>query len=124
MGAHRSGAKKSSVPRNCGGATPTIVNGCLLICTVRPTAAGLLLMPTCVFESPLTPEWTLFPNVSGAIRTAPAAVLRQRILGFLRAEAEPELADIRIVRGPADLDPMMPPFVRAFLAHVWNGGLD
>jgi 8-oxo-dGTP pyrophosphatase MutT (NUDIX family) len=52
---------------------------------------------------------------------APAAVLRQRIVGFLRAEAEPELADIRIVRGPADLDPMMPPFIRAFLTHVWNG---
>jgi hypothetical protein len=30
------------------------------------------------------------------------------------------LADIRIVRGPADLDPMMPPFVTAFLNGVWG----
>jgi 8-oxo-dGTP pyrophosphatase MutT (NUDIX family) len=49
-----------------------------------------------------------------------AAVLRQRILEHLAREAEPELSDIRIVRGVADLDPMMPPFVSAFLCHVWD----
>ena len=38
-----------------------------------------------------------------------AAALRGRILAHLAQEQEPELADIRIVRGPADLDPMMPP---------------
>ena len=31
--------------------------------------------------------------------------LRARILEHLAREREPELADIRIVRGPADLDP-------------------
>ena len=51
---------------------------------------------------------------------APAAALRQRILAHLAREAQPELADIRIVRGPADLDPMMPPFLTAFLTHVWS----
>jgi 8-oxo-dGTP pyrophosphatase MutT (NUDIX family) len=50
----------------------------------------------------------------------PAADLRARILDHLAAEAEPELADIRIVRGAADLDPMMPEFVTTFLAHAWR----
>ena len=49
-----------------------------------------------------------------------AAVLRARILGHLAGEAQPELSDIRIVRGPADLDPMMPPFMTAFLMHAWR----
>ena len=48
----------------------------------------------------------------------PAEALRRRILGISRRNAQPELADIRIVRGPADLDPMMPPFVSAFLRHM------
>jgi 8-oxo-dGTP pyrophosphatase MutT (NUDIX family) len=49
-----------------------------------------------------------------------ASALRERVLGHLAREVEPELRDIRIVRGPADLDPMMPPFVSAFLTHVWD----
>jgi hypothetical protein len=49
-----------------------------------------------------------------------AAELRRRILANLAHESQPELADIRIVRGPADFDPMMPPFVTAFLRHVWR----
>ncbi len=44
----------------------------------------------------------------------------RRILRHLEREAQPELADIRIVRGAADFDPMMPPFVTAFLTHVWS----
>jgi 8-oxo-dGTP pyrophosphatase MutT (NUDIX family) len=53
---------------------------------------------------------------------APAAQVRERILDFLKSEAEPELADIRVVHGPADLDPAMPPFVTAFLEHQWLSG--
>jgi 8-oxo-dGTP pyrophosphatase MutT (NUDIX family) len=49
-----------------------------------------------------------------------AAALRRRILDHIEREAEPELVDVRIVRGPADFDPMMPPFVTAYLAHVWE----
>lgn len=49
-----------------------------------------------------------------------AAELRARILHHLASESVPELADIRLVRGPADFDPMMPPFVTAFLRHVWS----
>jgi hypothetical protein len=53
-----------------------------------------------------------------ARETAPE--LRARILANLAHEPQPELVDIRIVRGPADFDPMMPPFVTAFLRHVWR----
>lgn len=49
-----------------------------------------------------------------------AADLRRRILANLAHEPQPELAGIRIVRGPTDFDPMMPPFVTAFLRHVWS----
>lgn len=44
-----------------------------------------------------------------------AETLRKRILAFLAAQQEPELSDMRIVRGAADLDPMMPSYVAAFL---------
>ena len=37
-----------------------------------------------------------------------------------RAKARPELTDIHIVRGPADIDPRMPRFVVAFLEHAWR----
>jgi len=49
-----------------------------------------------------------------------AAALRLRILDHLASETVPELADIRIVRGEGDLDPMMPPFVTSFLRHIWS----
>jgi 8-oxo-dGTP pyrophosphatase MutT (NUDIX family) len=49
-----------------------------------------------------------------------AATLRDRIVAHLSLEQRPELTDIRIVRGPDDLDPMMPPFVPAFLGHIWR----
>jgi 8-oxo-dGTP pyrophosphatase MutT (NUDIX family) len=50
----------------------------------------------------------------------PAAVLREQILRFLASQTQPELADIRIVNGPGDLDPQMPTFVSAFLDHMWR----
>jgi hypothetical protein len=49
-----------------------------------------------------------------------AELLRRRVRAHLSRESEPELADIRVVRGPADFDPMMPSFVPAFLTHVWS----
>jgi 8-oxo-dGTP pyrophosphatase MutT (NUDIX family) len=49
-----------------------------------------------------------------------AATLRARILDFLARDPLPELRDIRIVRGPMDLDPMMPDFVVTFLRDVWS----
>lgn len=50
-----------------------------------------------------------------------AETLRARILAFLARDPNPELCDIRIARGPADLDPMMPDFITAFLRHRWAG---
>jgi 8-oxo-dGTP pyrophosphatase MutT (NUDIX family) len=44
-----------------------------------------------------------------------AEALRARILAFLATQTQPELADIRIVRGIGDLDATMPPYVAAFL---------
>jgi 8-oxo-dGTP pyrophosphatase MutT (NUDIX family) len=41
--------------------------------------------------------------------------LRERIRAFLSAQRLPELADIHIVRSVADLRPVMPPYVAAFL---------
>jgi len=49
-----------------------------------------------------------------------AAELLARVLAHLASEEVPELADIRIVRSETDLDPMMPPFVTAFLRHIWS----
>lgn len=49
-----------------------------------------------------------------------ATAARDRIMGFLAREREPELSDIRIVRGPGDLDPMMPGYAVAYLNHMWS----
>ncbi len=43
--------------------------------------------------------------------------LRARMLAHLAGEADPELCDIRIVRGTGDIDGRMPRFVTAFLEH-------
>ncbi|HEX3442707.1 MAG TPA: NUDIX hydrolase [Pseudolabrys sp.] len=51
-----------------------------------------------------------------------AEALRARILAYLATEEQPELADIRIVRSPADFDPAMPRFVTAFLENYFAGG--
>jgi 8-oxo-dGTP pyrophosphatase MutT (NUDIX family) len=50
----------------------------------------------------------------------PAAALRDQIVRFLASQTQPELAEIRIVNGPGDLDTRMPTFVSAFLDHVWR----
>ncbi|HEY5609188.1 MAG TPA: NUDIX hydrolase [Alphaproteobacteria bacterium] len=46
--------------------------------------------------------------------------LRARILAYLARERQPELADIRIVRGPSDFDAMVLPFARAYLTAMWS----
>lgn len=49
-----------------------------------------------------------------------ADALRARILKHIAGEPYRELSDIRIVRGPSDLDPAMPRFVVAFLEQEWR----
>jgi hypothetical protein len=46
--------------------------------------------------------------------------LRSRIMRHIARERAPELTDIHIVRGPADLDTRMPRFVVAFLEEIWR----
>ena len=80
-------------------------------------------------ELAVAPGWTVVADgqLIVAIRTlrsrADADTLRTRILAYLRAEEKPELADIRIARGPSDFEPAMPRFVTAYLARFFAGGL-
>jgi 8-oxo-dGTP pyrophosphatase MutT (NUDIX family) len=77
-------------------------------------------------EFTVEPGWTIV--VDGALIVAikvlrsplGAQALRARILERLARERQPELCDIRIVRGPRDFDPMMRRFVTTFLAQ-WFG---
>lgn len=50
----------------------------------------------------------------------PAEELRARILAFLATQEQPELCGIHIVRGPGDISDRMPPFMAAYLRHVWG----
>ena len=51
-----------------------------------------------------------------------AEELRRRVMRHIRAEQQPELSDMHIVRGPAQLDARMPKFVTAFLQEQWRQG--
>jgi hypothetical protein len=48
--------------------------------------------------------------------------LRRRIIGHIRAEQQPELSDMHIIRGPTQLDARMPRFVTTFLQEQWRQG--
>jgi 8-oxo-dGTP pyrophosphatase MutT (NUDIX family) len=54
---------------------------------------------------------------------ATALDLQRRMREHIARDKHPELSDIRIVRGPTDFDPMMPPFVTAFLSHALRNGI-
>lgn len=64
---------------------------------------------------PAGPRFALFKLLQ-AHETADA--LRDRVRGHLAREAEPELADVHIVRGPADLGAALPPFNAAYLRYM------
>jgi hypothetical protein len=49
-----------------------------------------------------------------------AVELRDQIMRHIARDTQPELADIRIVRGPADIDARMPPSVIAYLQRQWQ----
>ena len=48
--------------------------------------------------------------------------LGRRVIRHIRAEEHPELSDMHIIRGPAQLDARMPMFVTAFLQEQWRQG--
>jgi hypothetical protein len=48
--------------------------------------------------------------------------LRRRVIRHIRAEQQPELSDMHIIRGPAQLDARMPSFVTTFLQEQWRRG--
>jgi hypothetical protein len=72
------------------------------------------------------PGWTAVADGSlialiKLVRSAQAAEpLRARMLAHLASEAQPELCDVRIVRGPADFEEAMPRFVTAFLSKFFR----
>jgi 8-oxo-dGTP pyrophosphatase MutT (NUDIX family) len=74
------------------------------------------------------PGWTIVVDgelivAIKVLRSAERAeALRTRVLAQLARERQPELADIRIVRGPADFDAAMPDFVTTFLAQRFAEG--
>jgi 8-oxo-dGTP pyrophosphatase MutT (NUDIX family) len=128
MGAHTANAGKVYFP--CGTPDPgDIAGGTVdLDGSVRRelaeetglNAAALETEPgwTTVFAGPRIAQIKLLRS------TETATALRARIMDHLMQEQQPELADIRIVCGPADLDPMMPAFVVAFLRHRWGASGD
>lgn len=50
-----------------------------------------------------------------------AEALRARILAHMASEDVPELSEIRIVRGPADVDPAMTRWAKAFVRYHFDG---
>ncbi len=78
-------------------------------------------------EFAVEPGWTsvvdgpLIAQIKTLRSRESAENLRARMLAHLARERQPELSDIRIVRGPADFDPAMPRFVPAFLRYHFAG---
>ena len=78
-------------------------------------------------ELDIAPGWTtvmdgtLIAQIKLLRSTEPAEALRAHILAHLARERQPELSDIRVVRGLADFDAAMPRFVTAFLAQHFAG---
>ncbi len=78
-------------------------------------------------EFTVEPSWTavidgtLIAQIKVMRSALRADELRTRILGNLASQQQPELADICIVRGPADVDPAMRSFIKAFLFHHFSG---
>jgi 8-oxo-dGTP pyrophosphatase MutT (NUDIX family) len=85
-------------------------------------------------ETGLTPEevvvkrgWTLAfsPHKVALLRNVridlPATAARALMLDRIARQDEPELSDIAIVRGPADIDPArMPPFMQDYMRDVFR----
>lgn len=81
-----------------------------------------------IAEFDVAPGWTtvveggLIVQVKVLRSVESAEALRARMLAHLAQEQEPELADIRIVRGRRDFAAAMPRFVTAFLEQHFDNG--
>ena len=124
MGAHTANAGKIYFP--AGTPDPEDVqrgNVDLLGSVIREVAEETGLTPA---DFELDPGWLTvqagprIAQMKPLHAAAPATELRRRILDFLRSQKHPELSDIHIVRGPADLTDAMPPFMAAFLQYAWQ----
>jgi hypothetical protein len=90
----------------------------------RAEAGWALVRGLSATASPGCPTGTPVRGSVGLMKriTAPAKAveLRSSIMQHLASNSCPEFSDIRIVRGRADLDQRMTPFVVAFLEQVWR----
>jgi 8-oxo-dGTP pyrophosphatase MutT (NUDIX family) len=126
MGAHTLNAGKIYFP--AGTPDPKDVSGTTvdLAASIRREVAEETGLGPADYEEEVGWTCVLTPTHIAQIRVLQAretaTVLRARILANIARESEPELADIRIAGGVADLDPMIPPFVAAYLRHVWSQG--
>jgi hypothetical protein len=73
------------------------------------------------------PGWTLIRDgglmalIKRLVAAESAEQLRAQVMRHLANETQPELSDIRFLRGAADFDPAMPRFVKAYLERIWRG---
>ena len=76
------------------------------------------------------PGWTLvhdrgiFALIKRLTARESGDQLRSRILTYLASESLPELNDMHVINGPADVHHRIPPFVIAYLQHTWRDGKD
>ena len=72
------------------------------------------------------PGWTLVRDggfvalIKHVTANESAGRLRANIMDHLASEAEPEFTAVRVVRGPADLDPATPRFYVEYLIAEWS----
>ena len=70
----------------------------------------------------MTVDGALIAQIKVLRSNESATALRERIREYLASEKRPELADIRIVRGPGDFDPAMPGYATTFLTSRFARG--
>lgn len=124
MGAHTANAGKIYFP--CGTPDPADVAGGAV--DLEHSLARELEEETGLVAADFAaePGWTIveIPSRLVAVKVlrAPldAAALSQKVRAFLDRQEQPELVDVRMVRGPADIDPAMPGFASAFVRAFWS----
>jgi hypothetical protein len=111
----------------CGTPEPADIGGCGAI-DLHDNLSRELLEETgiAIGELDAEPGWSMVRDrcflgfMKRLTARQSAEELRERIRRHIAADKHPELADMRIVRGPADIDAGMPPSVVAFLEREWR----